>query len=573
MLTRKKKADIIAQYKDITTRVDDVAVAYHKQLEEIGERCGEDILQTLVPTTTTIFVLLEEALADIDELNNQVAQLVTETENYRLCLDNERTRNRSLTDRLTADEDTISTGSSSPLAFSREQELELQSKLQLLTFQLTETKQKLGQRQKRETEMAESFQGSLLSNVRSFSGTDSEFTAQDYIKEIERYAKLGVWSEPQKKLVTILKLTGKAKAASERSKWEDLGTFEDLKIALKKYFGERMTTSELAKRYENLIQGDEESVSEYASRVRDITEKYFSALGLETGKWPQQTKDQVLLTFTRGLRPSLKQYMEVIDVTDFERAVDKAAAKETQLQADIRGAKLENTALASKLGELEEKIRVLTLEARPDKSDDRSSGHTREQEGRQGRLRERADSRDRNYYRQGNFGDRSYNNRRGSFGDRSYNSRRENFGDRSYNDRRVSFRDGSYNNRRENSGDRRYNNRRGDFGDTSYNNRRENSGDRSYNNRREDFGDRRYNNRRGSMGNRSYDNRREYSENRSYNRNDFQDRSQDGNRRYREYSREGGRRDFTPNRTYSRSNDPSPKRDGSSSRGRNEILN
>lgn len=352
-LTRARKQRIIDSHTSLSTKLNDLAVNFRRKLELLSQQFGSEAIEPLVPSTEAIFSLAEENLNLIQSLETEVDLLKEEVGQVQDVLLSKQSQCDTLRARLYEEDNTPV----SPLPIDHSHIELLQQKLESYRKEIEKLKaaKAAALKPKLETPRGTMEKIELFSSLRPFSGTDNEYTVRQYLTQLNRLATLAHWDDQTKKTILLLKLTGKAEQVAEQEKWEEVESFDKIKEKLTEHFCVLTTGTKVRDNFGNLRMEKSETVRNYASRTKELSRKYFDSIGMK--ELTPEAEKQILIQFINGLQPYLRNYMENIDIIDFQTAVKKATAREAYFEARNEGPN-------PNFDDLNKKFEALSMEVR-----------------------------------------------------------------------------------------------------------------------------------------------------------------------------------------------------------------
>ena len=149
-----------------------------------------------------------------------------------------------------------------------------------------------------------------------FSGKTDERIDQ-YFRELENMKEIYGWTDPHSLAMALHGLRGRAADWVNTLGAAEKATFNDLKQAMKKIFGDRRAAWQKNKDFFGIRQGKDQTVLDYAGVLRQQQGK--TNIG----------NDVLLAVFIDGLLPSISKTLAIMNPVSFEEAVEQATCLES----------------------------------------------------------------------------------------------------------------------------------------------------------------------------------------------------------------------------------------------------
>lgn len=165
------------------------------------------------------------------------------------------------------------------------------------------------------------FDGDLFSNVKYF------------FENIESIGTLAEWKDPELIVVLKSKLRGLAlQFFIDDPELNQEKEFKNIKEKFLKYFDQKTTLSQRQMLFSNCRQAPGESVRSFATKVANLTAKYFGAGNISKPDVVPIVDQTKLAKFLEGLQPSLKNLAMNRNHKTFDEAVEQAQLDEINAQ-------------------------------------------------------------------------------------------------------------------------------------------------------------------------------------------------------------------------------------------------
>lgn len=165
------------------------------------------------------------------------------------------------------------------------------------------------------------FDGELFSNVKYF------------FENIESIGTLAQWKDPELIVVLKSKLRGPAlQFFIDDPELNQEKEFKNIKEKFLKYFDQKTTLSQRQQLFSNCRQAPGESVRSFATKVANLTAKYFGAGNISKPDVVPIVDQTKLAKFLEGLQPSLKNLAMNRNHKTFDEAVEQAQLDEINAQ-------------------------------------------------------------------------------------------------------------------------------------------------------------------------------------------------------------------------------------------------
>lgn len=171
--------------------------------------------------------------------------------------------------------------------------------------------------------------------IPTFSGSP-DFTIESFLRTIENTAKLTNWSDLQKCAVARQRIVDTPAAVIEACDgFSDLA-WPKLKETLISQFGVRLSRDQARAQLYQCQQGDDESVLQFAARIRGIGKALAAPIEGEDPATSDSRKkfvDEDLLSFfVKGLKPSLYRFVATKNAKSLKDAISFAETEEAIAQ-------------------------------------------------------------------------------------------------------------------------------------------------------------------------------------------------------------------------------------------------
>lgn len=346
------KNHIKSSVTSLEQRAEDLAIQIKSHLEK-SQGADEVLVQALKET----FEFIEKNIEEVRELEKQAEILANEAETYKQTADFKTRETKALKERLADLEEESNTPPGSPKIES------YQNKIRELRIELKAVNLKL-QLKKRELNLAGATstpQGSpnrpiaspppppkispisktvgatnfdmahfsYLSGIPIYTGEDRTYTFSDFLENINSLGKLAGWDEDAKLEVAKMRIAGKAKQIYKTKKPSTFKEFSDL-------FLNHITNSVPLMHYMLMFVScamkPSEVVDDFAHRLERYTNGALPEKNdpLRKGVEPYFQKLQKHI-FIAGLKPELKQFVELRDPKTLKEAIDIARDREATI--------------------------------------------------------------------------------------------------------------------------------------------------------------------------------------------------------------------------------------------------
>lgn len=193
--------------------------------------------------------------------------------------------------------------------------------------------------------LVNNFDGDLFSNVTFF------------INNIESIGTLAQWDDAELIVVFKSKLRGPAlQFFIDDPELNQEKVFKNVKEKFLKYFDQKTTLSQRQQLFSNCRQAPGESVRSFATKVANLTAKYFGAGNISKPDVVPIVDQTKLAKFLEGLQPSLKNLAINRNPKSFDEAVEQAQLDEINSQFSASEIVPINTFNSTQQSNIEDKL-------------------------------------------------------------------------------------------------------------------------------------------------------------------------------------------------------------------------
>lgn len=182
----------------------------------------------------------------------------------------------------------------------------------------------------------------FLRPLESFSGKESE-DAREFVTRFLQFANFQKWNEERRLTAIPLYLTGNAAVWYNGLTDAQLHDLQSILEGLVEHFDPEANRWLLRQQLDKRVQGTRESISEYAADIKRLCQRL------------QLPKDECLHCFTRGLKPSIKNYVYLQQPKTLENAEYLARLKSSVSDNEPQ------VALMSEMGSIVSNLKAMAV--------------------------------------------------------------------------------------------------------------------------------------------------------------------------------------------------------------------